>query len=143
VSVGTEEPRSIPAIFLEPGAAQLGPKGEDGFSMTQPNYSGFVVDINPNNNRIRYKFMRMTMEEFANWLWWKVKKPVLDETELKGMYNFYLEHVNGIPTADEVLSGSETLLEALQKQLGLKLVSGTGEYKVLVIDHVDRTPSAN
>jgi uncharacterized protein (TIGR03435 family) len=59
------------------------------------------------------------------------------------MYNFYLEHVNGIPTSDEVASGSETLLDALQKRLGLKLASGTGEYRVLVIDHVDRAPSAN
>ena len=140
---GNEEHRSVPAALVESTPFQLGPKGKDGFPTMLPDYSGFFVLPNPSNNHIRYKFMRMTMEEFANWLWWKVKKPVVDETHLKGKYDFYIEHVNGAPSADDVSPNAETLFEALQRQLGLKLASGTGQYEMLVIDHVDRMPSAN
>ncbi len=140
----TDDHHNIPSMLLEPVSIQLGPRGEDGFATTPEDYSGFLTGINPANNHVRYKFIRTTMAEFANWLWWKIRaKPVIDVTGLKGKYNFYLEHVNGMPKSDEASSGGETLFDALQKQLGLRLVSGKGDYEVLVVDHVERMPSAN
>jgi uncharacterized protein (TIGR03435 family) len=82
-------------------------------------------------------------------------RPVLDKTELKGVYDFKLQFTpddrlqppNGaaanarlpVPPAD---SNAPSLFEALQEQLGLKLESGKGPVEVIVVDHVER-PSAN
>lgn len=143
LSGGTEERRSIPTALIDSSSVELGPKGDDGFPKMPPDYSGFLVTVNASNGHVRTKFLRMTMEEFGNWLWWQIKKPVVDETQMKGTYNFYLEHARSTPSMDDVSPNGETLFDALQKQLGLKLASGNGEYEMLVIDHVDRTPSAN
>jgi uncharacterized protein (TIGR03435 family) len=81
--------------------------------------------------------------------------PVLDKTELKGVYDFKLQFTPDDrlqstsplapnarlpePPAD---SNAPSLFDALQEQLGLKLESGKGPVEVIVIDHVER-PSGN
>jgi uncharacterized protein (TIGR03435 family) len=80
--------------------------------------------------------------------------PVLDQTGLTGKYDFKLEwtpddiqaqslssgaHDRPVPPID---SNAPSVLEAIQEQLGLKLVSGRGPIEVFVIDRVER-PSAN
>ena len=75
-----------------------------------------------------------------------VDRPVFDHTGLAGTFDLSIEwapRLNGppplgfIPDAD-----GPTFAEALQDQLGLKLVPQTGPVDVLVIDHVEQ-PSAN
>ena len=81
--------------------------------------------------------------------------PVLDKTELKGVYDFKLQFTPDdrlqppsglapnerlpVPPAD---SNAPSLFDALQEQLGLKLESGKGPVEVIVIDHIER-PSGN
>jgi uncharacterized protein (TIGR03435 family) len=81
--------------------------------------------------------------------------PVLDKTGLSGKYDFKLDWTpddslpqslsasrpndRPVPQPD---SNAPSVFEAIQEQLGLKLVSGKGPIEVLVIDHVER-PSAN
>lgn len=81
--------------------------------------------------------------------------PVLDQTGLKGVYDFKLQFAPDdrlqpppglapnqrlpVPAADP---NAPSLFDALQEQLGLKLESGKGPVEVIVIDHVER-PSAN
>jgi uncharacterized protein (TIGR03435 family) len=81
--------------------------------------------------------------------------PVLDKTELKGVYDFKLQFTPDdrlqppsglapnqrlpVPPAD---SNAPSLFNALPEQLGLKLESGKGPVEVIVIDHVER-PSGN
>jgi len=76
-----------------------------------------------------------------------------DKTGLKGNYDFKLQWTPGLSQAptggqqgtDSTPSGDSlrpSLLEALQKQLGLSLVSQNGPRETLVIDHVER-PSEN
>jgi uncharacterized protein (TIGR03435 family) len=69
-------------------------------------------------------------------------RPVVDETGLKGGFDFWLEWTH--EDTGEVDNGETggTFREALRKQLGLKLKSAKGPVRVLVIDHVER-PSAN
>ena len=75
-------------------------------------------------------------------------RPVVDETGLKGDFDFIIEWVrqpNGTaPSGADVPTDPEgpTFLEALKDQFGLKLVPQTGPVDVLVIDHVEE-PSAN
>ena len=81
--------------------------------------------------------------------------PVLDKTELKGVYDFELRFTPddrlqpppGAPPDSRLPpppadSNAPSLFDALQEQLGLKLESGKGPVDVIVIDHVER-PSGN
>ena len=73
-----------------------------------------------------------------------VDRPVVDETGLTGNYDFSIESVPESTAAPDAKSGEPgpTFLEALQDQLGLKLVSKTGEVTTLVIDHIEE-PTPN
>jgi bla regulator protein BlaR1 len=100
----------------------------------------------------------MTMGAFAEgtiygWgsLIGEVDKPVVDQTGLKGRYDFRLELPVGTfsfslaqpnPDAPPVDPKGTPFLSALREQLGLKLVSSKGPIRKLVIDHVE-PPSAN
>ena len=81
--------------------------------------------------------------------------PVLDKTGLAGKYDFKLEWTPDDSQAQSLSTGAPndrlapppdsnapSIFEAIQGQLGLKLVSGKGPVEIFVIDHVDR-PSAN
>jgi len=94
----------------------------------------------------------MTMGQIASHLpsGGTLDRPVLDQTGLNGTFDARMEfapqvvpRINGAPlpdfTPDEAAA---TFLEALQEQLGLKLVSQTGPMDVLVIDHIEE-PSPN
>jgi uncharacterized protein (TIGR03435 family) len=134
----------LPTGTEVPASSQLGPKGEDGFATMPLGHSGFLVTVSADSERVRNKFMRMTMGELAVWLWQRIKKPVIDDTQMQGRYDFYLEYARNLvaATATEGSTGL-SIFEALQTQLSLKLVSAKGEYEMLVVDHADRTPSAN
>lgn len=81
----------------------------------------------------------------------EVDKPVVDQTGLKGRYDFRLELPVGTfsfavapPNPDAPLADPKgtPFLNALREQLGLKLVSSKGAIRKLVIDHVE-PPSGN
>ena len=75
-----------------------------------------------------------------------VDRPVLDRTGVDGTFDFSLEWSPAPDSAQPIgpppVATGPTFLEALQEQLGLKLISTTGPVEVLVIDHVER-PSQN
>lgn len=67
--------------------------------------------------------------------------PVLDRSDLKGVYDFKLEWITRV----EANNGSDgpTIFDAVQKQLGLKLDGRKGSVEVLVIDHCEKDPTEN
>jgi uncharacterized protein (TIGR03435 family) len=66
---------------------------------------------------------------------------VVDRTGLTTLYNFTLKwHPEG--PAGTVSSGSE-VFEALQEQLGLKMVARKLPVEFVVVDHAERIPSGN
>jgi uncharacterized protein (TIGR03435 family) len=75
-------------------------------------------------------------------------RPVIDKTGLTQTYDFTLEFMPDLPpgvTKDDLepeLRNRPVLPDALQKQLGLKLVPAMGLVPNYVIDHVEK-PSAN
>jgi uncharacterized protein (TIGR03435 family) len=85
-----------------------------------------------------------TMERFAVALTNEVHKPVTDATGLKGKYDFTLSWVAegaGPPaSADEA---GPNIFRALQEQLGLRLEAKKGMVDVLVVDHLEKTPTDN
>ncbi len=67
--------------------------------------------------------------------------PVVDVSNLKGLYDFKLEWI----TAGEANSGSPgpSMINAVEEQLGLKLERRKEAVEVLVVDKLDRTPTEN
>jgi uncharacterized protein (TIGR03435 family) len=80
------------------------------------------------------------MSEFCSVLESITGRPVLDRTNLSGMYEIELKWTPGL-AADEGLTGP-SLTTALEEQLGLKLQSGKGPVSMLIVDRVER-PSEN
>ena len=86
----------------------------------------------------------------------EIALPVVDQTGLKGTFDFVLEYkplnhngfsvtVNAAPDAPQSAAGEfggTPFVDALRRQLGLKLVRTKAPVRVLVIDHVEK-PSAN
>jgi uncharacterized protein (TIGR03435 family) len=73
----------------------------------------------------------------------------VDKTGLKGGYDFTVSF-SGINKAQQAAPGSEsdpsgaiTIFNAVSKQLGLKLEKEKRSLPVLVIDHIDETPTEN
>jgi uncharacterized protein (TIGR03435 family) len=75
---------------------------------------------------------------------------VQDQTGLKGVFDFRLEWEpdassaasDELPAPTDLRAGS-SLFTAIQEQLGLKLEARKGTVEVLVIDHIERTPTEN
>jgi uncharacterized protein (TIGR03435 family) len=74
-------------------------------------------------------------------LWGSVGRPVIDKTNLKGLYDFRLQFTPERLSGNPDVSGT-SIFTAIQEQLGLRLESAKGPVDVLVIDHVER-PSEN
>ncbi len=64
-------------------------------------------------------------------------RPVIDETGLKGEYDFSLEWTPEDTSAASDQESGGTFQEALRQQLGLKLKPDKGEVEVLAIDRVE------
>jgi uncharacterized protein (TIGR03435 family) len=102
--------------------------------------------------------IRMTMAEFASLLGPRTDRPVFDKTGLDGLYQFRVElpqlagmdrvlqqagirnDVNGNPI--EILPSGVSIFKAVET-LGLKLEPGRTPIEVLVVEKVERTPTAN
>jgi len=79
--------------------------------------------------------------DFTQWLTRQVGRTVLDKTGLSGKYDLTLSWAKDDGEGSDAAAGP-SIFEAVQQQLGLKLESGKGLVKVIVIDHAER-PSGN
>jgi uncharacterized protein (TIGR03435 family) len=104
--------------------------------------------------------IRQMGEELAHFATGYVYTPVLDATGLKGTYDFTLAWSSASltilkppPTPGDPQAaaqqgagdpnGAVTLYDAVEKQLGLKMVKERRPVPVLVIDHIEETPTEN
>jgi uncharacterized protein (TIGR03435 family) len=102
-----------------------------------------------------YSAKRGRMDALVAMLARQLGRVVVDQTELKGEYDYKLEWTPEpgeggpesigmgpqVPRPHEETNGP-SIFTALQEQLGLRLVSQKGAVEVVVIDSVER-PSAN
>lgn len=93
---------------------------------------------------------QVSAEMLAKVLSNQLDRSVQDQTGLKGVFDFKLEwepdppstRPDGMPASADPRAGS-SLFTAIQEQLGLKLDSRKGPVEVLVIDHIENTPTKN
>lgn len=105
-----------------------------------PPGAGFSVTIAV-NGRYRSTALNMPMPEIAAFLGNLAGVPVQDETGLTGKYDIRLEYVPG--GVDGAADPGPGVLDAVQEQLGLKLVSKKVPVDLLVIDHAEKVPTGN
>jgi uncharacterized protein (TIGR03435 family) len=88
-----------------------------------------------------WRFTNNSTADFASMMQYFLDRPVIDQTELKGRYDFMLQW-----TTDATLNNDPKappgLFTAVQEQIGLKITPTKGAAEVLVIDHAER-PDAN
>ena len=83
-----------------------------------------------------YTETSVTMSQLADWLWFRLACPVLNQTGLDETFDFTLKM-----SADDAM-GRDTQIEAVEKELGLRIVPGKAPIDTLVVDGIS-TPSAN
>jgi uncharacterized protein (TIGR03435 family) len=93
----------------------------------------------------RLQATRITMVKLSELLSRAEGLPVVDSTGLTGVFDFTLEwSPEEVPTADAAAGAPGTsLFAALQDQLGLRLEARKGPVEVLVVDHLEKTPTEN
>jgi len=104
----------------------------EGFPVLAKGQSGYASV----NGRARMQVLQSTMDQLAGKLSNQLDTPVINATGLGGSYDYEL-HWDG--TAD----GTPSLFSAVESQLGLRLQAKKAAVMMVVIDHVDRTPTAN
>ncbi|HVP00566.1 MAG TPA: TIGR03435 family protein [Bryobacteraceae bacterium] len=114
---------------------------KDGFPIIPPDDHRRMLFANDGNHLVQ-RFPDRTMEQLAENLAGTLGKPVSDATGLKGKYDFSLKWTMnmGRPSADD--SGPD-IFQALQAQLGLKLKPNKVTADILVVDHIEKTPTDN
>lgn len=92
-----------------------------------------------------------TIKQLAQWLEGRLSvgdasaRPVVDSTGLIGKYDIKL---TWSPEADPPPVGTDSpegqsMLVALESQLGLKIRQGTAKLEMLVVDHIEKVPTEN
>ena len=102
--------------------------------------AGKGSSMNTNNNHLTAK--NTTMQRLADYLARQTGRPVVDQTELKGAFDFTLEWTPEESKSTSADAGP-SLFTALQEQLGLKLQTHKLPVDILVVDHMERTPTEN
>jgi uncharacterized protein (TIGR03435 family) len=139
-AVPSPDPHRPPPLGLDgfPAAIPLAGRAADtGISMFSSPYGWKVF------------FFGKTMPDLADELWERLRTPVRDATGLTAKYDFSLAYLpDNWPPGRE--SGQDTkyppapdLFKALESQLGLKLEKGKVAVPILIVDHIEKTPTGN
>jgi uncharacterized protein (TIGR03435 family) len=137
-----DEPPLADADRPRPG---VGPRSVD---IRIPSNADAVLSFGAEGRKARKS--KETMDAFAAWLSSSLDRPVIDATGLTGTYKIMLDYVmeqqyapGRGPADPPPLAAGPTLLKAVESQLGLDLKSKKGMIDVLVIDHIEKTPTEN
>lgn len=112
---------------------------------------GWVLETGTLTSR-RGQWVLATMENIAVFLSNQIHKPVTDSTGLKGKYDISLDWAPDTasqpPIPETTVSAtsepsSPSIFTAIQQQLGLKLQPKKVTVEILVIDHIEKTPTEN
>ena len=111
---------------------------ECGATNETPAATGWMINKGPNH----VEGHAMNMVSLANTLAFTLGYRVIDQTGLKGNYDFDLDYApeEGQRTPETIVA---SLLNAVQSQLGLKLEGRKGPVELIVVDHIEKTPTEN
>ena len=123
-----------------PGYALVVAKGG---SKLQPVEAG-GSSISTNGGRVVTQTAKKTsMAQLADLLARNLSMMVVDETGMKGVYDFDLRWSNDERNTGDDAEPAPSLFTAVQEKLGLRLQSQKVPVPVIVVDHVERVPVEN
>jgi uncharacterized protein (TIGR03435 family) len=96
---------------------------------------------NSDSNNTHYTGSGVSMDRFAEFLSQHTDVPVLDFTGLKGVYTLKLDWQGKEDNTDAPAGPGIT--EAVQDQLGLRMERRKAPVEILVVDHIEKTPTEN
>ena len=141
-ALATEDPWTPPAVSM----------GQDGYPVFPAGHGGLAGG----NGHYRWTAVSVSTQEIVKTLSYHLGRPVLDATRLLGKYDidmtwtidtaWLLERAglrDQIGELPDTGPSGPTLVRAVQDQLGLKLTSKKGFGDIVVVDHVERIPTAN
>jgi uncharacterized protein (TIGR03435 family) len=136
---GSKLKEAVPPADQEPPAPFSGSlkKDADGFPILPAGVSMAIVG----NGYASYRSQGETLERLASMIAGQLQAPVTDATGLSGKYDFTLKWMAGNRPADD--DPGLSLEGSLPQQLGLMLRKTRGPVDVLVVDHVEKTPTEN
>jgi uncharacterized protein (TIGR03435 family) len=131
----------VPSENDDPPVAQrpAGSVDGDGFPILPPHFSGMRV---MGGGRATWA-QKMSLEQFSQFLSAQLGRPVIDRTGLTGQYEIALRWVMDTMRRTENDSPALSIFSALQEQLGLKLEARKDMVDILVVDHIEKTPTEN
>ena len=129
---------------------------KDGFIILPPGRTN-ILTLPRENGIVRLTAVRVTMEVLAGRLSRELQLPVVNHTELNGLYDFHLLFARVASAVDfeqpntasaegvvpRAADPAPTLFQAVESQLGLKMQAQRVPTEFLVVDHVERIPVAN
>jgi uncharacterized protein (TIGR03435 family) len=127
-------PQDLPDLTQFPADLK---RDADGFPVLLPGRTMYAIGM----GHASLQGVGETMEHFASTLAGQLGAPVTDATGLTGKYDFKLRWLPGNIRPDD--DPGMSLESAITQQLGLTLRRARGPVDILVVDHVDKTPSEN
>ena len=91
-----------------------------------------------------------TLSELTQFLSHELREPVIDQTGLKGLFNYTLD-INAYVTDEMRKSGGDgppleansIIASAMQEQLGLKVEAKKTPVTMLIVEHLEKSPTEN
>lgn len=163
-----DAPPPAPKAAFGPGGLKIGPDGFPILPAPNGGRGGMTTMMMP--GRARLGAQQQTMQDLATRLSNMLNHPVTDATDLKAKYDFSLTYSpeglnSGIGPGRDLMAmakaqlppgggdhgpsdapdaePAENLFSAVQSQLGLKLEAKKGPVELIVIDHMEKTPTEN
>ena len=102
--------------------------------------STHIGPVRPGDRKYRYQYANCTIETLIDAL--SADRPILDRTGLNARYDMEVSATPEFMMRDTAEPGDIRFLDAVRK-LGLRLEAESASVEVVVIDHVDSSPSAN
>jgi uncharacterized protein (TIGR03435 family) len=99
----------------------------------------FSYQVNPNAGKVTVSAAAIPMLVFMNAFQGSVGRPVIDKTEIKGLFDIPQQTLDVGPF--DMVSGP-SVWPAIVEQLGFKLESARAPVEILMIDHLEK-PSEN
>jgi uncharacterized protein (TIGR03435 family) len=122
---------------------------KEGFAIL-PTGMATLITVPAQNGVTRVTAARQPLSTLISYLGRILQQPIVDETGLAGIFDFHLayaashppEHVeaSALPEASEP---APTIVQAVEKQLGLRMERRRVPVDILVIDHIERRPVEN
>jgi uncharacterized protein (TIGR03435 family) len=136
-----QEPTAQQDAPPAPGSTTVGLPGNEFNVSPNGTMSGQGLKMSRDRNGMHVEASKISA--VIDFLSEMVERPVIDKTNLKGVYAIRLDiSMEEMMQSDQAGDPETVFLNAVEK-LGLKLEPQKGAVEMLVIDHIERTPTEN